>query len=468
MRIKGQFDVAVPKHAWTLGYKSFDHDSIQSGSLQLEGSPPLELRGTFYRNGPARHEIGGWRYAHAWDGDGMVQAFRFSEQGISHLGRYVHTAKFLSEQEAGRPLVSTFGSRLPGNKGAPKNLDTLNVANLSVCRAGGELLALWEAGSAYRIDPDTLATLGLKHWPEGGKLRPFSAHPHQASDGVLWNFGCNPQQDRLHLYAIDAASGRVLHRCTLDVPQLPPLHDFAITRDHLVFVLPPMICDLLSEDRSFGQSLRWVPERPTRVLVVRKSDWTLTWFTLPPMHVMHVVNAWDNPDGSIEVIFPGSTNSAGQPNSGWAIMRGRYAHVSRSVLHRARLLRDGAVELEALGTDDLEFPVLPDGESGQPHSRVLALGRSDERPSNMPGWDRILLLDRDGAVLDRYCYGDDWMVEEHVFAHERWVVGTALNLKARATVVSVFDSTSLSSGPVARATLPYALPVGLHGLYVAA
>jgi carotenoid cleavage dioxygenase len=467
MRIKGQFDVAIPKHAWTLGYKSFDHDSIQSHALELQGTLPLELRGTFYRNGPARHENGGWRYAHVWDGDGMVQAFRFGDQGLSHIGRYVHTAKFLSEREAGRPLVSAFGSRLAGTKGAPEDIDPLNVANINLCSVGGELLALWEAGSAYRVDPETLATLGLKHWAEVGKLSPFSAHPRQSDDGVLWNFGCEPLADRLHLYAIDAASGRLLDRCTLDVPQLPPLHDFAITRDHLVFVLPPVACEMPGVDRSFGQSFRWVADRATRVLVVRKSTWTLSWFTLPPVNVVHIVNAWENPDGSISLTFPGCTNPLGQPN-GWGIMRGRYAHLSRSVLHSARLMRDGSVALDSRGTEDLEFPVLPDGESGRPHSRALALGRSDERPSNMPGWDRILLLDRDGAVLDRYCYGNDWMVEEHVFAHERWVVGTALNLKARATVVSVFDSTSLQSGPVARATLPYALPVGLHGLYVAA
>lgn len=38
--------------------------------------------------------------------------------------------------------------------------DSLNAANTSVLATGGELLALWEGGSAYRLAPDSLETLG--------------------------------------------------------------------------------------------------------------------------------------------------------------------------------------------------------------------------------------------------------------------------------------------------------------------
>ena len=49
-----------------------------------------------------------------------------------------------------------------------------------------------------------------------------------------------------------------------------------------------------------------------------------------------------------------------------------------------------------------------------------------------------------------------------------WLVGTALDLRTARTVVSVFDATDLAAGPVARARLPYALPLGLHGSFAAA
>gem|GEM_PF-6053888 len=38
----------------------------------------------------------------------------------------------------------------------------MNVANTSVIPWRGELLALWEAGAPYRLDADSLETLGVK------------------------------------------------------------------------------------------------------------------------------------------------------------------------------------------------------------------------------------------------------------------------------------------------------------------
>jgi len=43
----------------------------------------------------------------------------------------------------------------------------------------------------------------------------------------------------------------------------------------------------------------------------------------------------------------------------------------------------------------------------------------------------------------RFSYGQDWLVEEHVFApavsgKSEWIVGTALNMKHRQTVVPCF------------------------------
>ena len=49
-----------------------------------------------------------------------------------------------------------------------------------------------------------------------------------------------------------------------------------------------------------------------------------------------------------------------------------------------------------------------------------------------------------------------------------WLVGTALDLDAKITRVSVFDAAELGDGPVASAALPYPLPLGFHGIFVAA
>lgn len=71
----------------------------------------------------------------------------------------------------------------------------------------------------------------------------------------------------------------------------------------------------------------------------------------------------------------------------------------------------------------------------------------------------------------RFSYGDDRLVEEHLLVRadgetrSRWIVGTALDLAERQTVLSIFNAEALDDGPVAQARLPYSLPLGLHGTY---
>jgi carotenoid cleavage dioxygenase-like enzyme len=42
------------------------------------------------------------------------------------------------------------------------------------------LFALWEGGSAYEINPKTLATIGIQSWSPQTKGLPFGAHYRQA------------------------------------------------------------------------------------------------------------------------------------------------------------------------------------------------------------------------------------------------------------------------------------------------
>src|SRR5262245_9042097 len=192
---------AIGEDAWAKGFAdSLEHNPYLSGfagisedvlvtrRLSLDGTIPAALRGTFYRNGPARYERAGLRYHHWFDGDGMVQSFRFTDDGISHVGRFVHTEKYLAETKAGQFLVPAFGTRFPDARPA-SGPDSLNVANTNVLPLAGELLALWEGGSAYVLDPVSVETLGPKTWRDDLRGMPFSAHPKVDQDGTVWNFG---------------------------------------------------------------------------------------------------------------------------------------------------------------------------------------------------------------------------------------------------------------------------------------
>jgi all-trans-8'-apo-beta-carotenal 15,15'-oxygenase len=83
---------------------------LSCDSLIIEGKLPPNLKGRFYRNGPALFERGDQRYQHWFAGDGMVQQFNFDGNSISHRGRFVQTSKFTKEESAGRFLLPAFGS----------------------------------------------------------------------------------------------------------------------------------------------------------------------------------------------------------------------------------------------------------------------------------------------------------------------------------------------------------------------
>src|SRR5207248_10107304 len=66
-----------------------------------------------------------------------------------------------------------------------------SAANTNIVFHGGKLLALWEAGRPWRVDPVTLETIGEDDM--GGALGPrraISAHPKlDRATGEMWNFG---------------------------------------------------------------------------------------------------------------------------------------------------------------------------------------------------------------------------------------------------------------------------------------
>ena len=188
----------------------------------------------------------------------MVQAFRFDGRGVSHRAHVLTTPKLVRETEAGRRLFSVFGTPVADN--APvRRADDVNTANISVLDHHGELLALWEGGSASVLDRQALQWQGFKVWGEGLAGLPFTAHPKVESDGMLWAFGYNLAPVRaLVLYHI-AADGTVVKAQALDPGPLGMVHDFVVTARHLVIVIPPLVYQP-SHEGGLLDALAWRPD----------------------------------------------------------------------------------------------------------------------------------------------------------------------------------------------------------------
>ena len=481
---KSEFAAAVAKHPHLTPYRGMTSD-LACEALSIEGRLPAALRGRFYRNGPANFERGNERYQHWFDGDGMVQQFTFDGGKVSHRGRLVRTAKFKSESEAGRFLVPAFGTGI-----APQTRvsgpDAMNTANTNVIEHGGRVLALWEGGSAYALDPLTLETRGPVTWQEGWAQMPFSAHPKLDPQGNLWNFGNGGST--LFVYQIDASGKRVktqTAKLSIDRTKAGGMsHDMAITERYLVVPIPPVTIhfDLMAQGKTGAEVMRTHESEPLRIWVAPKDDASKgRIFELPHEMVFHVGNAFERvgPSGTEIVLnyvgHRGGDESNFLSGTAVAVMRGAEVPADTARMRTMTLnLSTGQASTTSFDDVSEEFPRLDPRFIGGDARFVLT--PASWRPGvKGHGFHGLQVRDVRSGKTSRFDYGDDFTVEEHVVVarpgssreFDGWIVGTAFDAKTQRTCVSVFDATNIGNGPMARAWLPYWLPLGFHGNFTA-
>jgi all-trans-8'-apo-beta-carotenal 15,15'-oxygenase len=464
----GGFAADAPELAPLRGLAGQD---LAAADTVIEGRLPPALRGRYFRNGPGLMQRDAQRYRHWFDGDGFVQSWTLQDGRASHRGRFVQTEKFLAEQEAGRFLLPAFGTAIKAERPV-RGPDSVNTANTSVLLQGNALYALWEGGSAYELDPATLATRSVKAWSEELRGMPFSAHPKVEVDGTVWNFGT--ANGRLAVYQV-GADGAVRRHAVLDVQAPAMLHDFAVSQRHLIFLLAPITLDMAAvrAGQSMLEAMRWGASQATRVLVIDKADFNKRRiFEMPASHVFHFGNAWD--DGRLlrvdyvqGVSLPEFNASAEQ------MMRGERPTRADSTPRVLEInLQTGRLSV-AERSEAVEFPVVDPRVVAQRHRFVWYPTAIDT--GARWGFNGLMRLDIESGARERFSFGARTVVEEHVLVPkpgstregEGWLVGMGYDVKRQRSFFSVFDAMRLADGPLARAWLPYWVPYGFHGKFYA-
>ena len=454
---------------WALGWRNPLQHALETPQLKLvSGKMPKGLSGTFYRNGPAVFERDGFRMNHWFDGDGMVQRFHMDAGSVSHTGRMVETELYLNNEKEGRMTGGGFGTVVP-NPAPMKGPDSVNQGNTSVLPVGGELLALWEGGSAHRLDPVTLDSKGTKSWGKDMQGLPFSAHPKVDADGTIWNFGQDVFGRQLILYRINPDGELHSVKLIKDVPG-GLIHDFCITDRHLIFVAPSFRA-VRNNDTYLGR-FKYQKDAPQHVVVLDKDDLTARRdFELPPGFQFHYGNAYTEANGDIHFsVCTGDDRFVTQGAKD--VMRGKNPAESQVNLCHAVLKANGSAKIEETISEmaDHEFPQFNPNFVGRQARYLYTVGRSHK---NRPGQSAILKHDLQTGDIQSYDYGAKTFAEEHLFIPAKgsaedagWLVGTSLDYAAKVTRLNVLDARDISDGPVAVFELPYALPLGFHGAWM--
>src|SRR5262245_5775054 len=260
--------------------------------LEVIGTIPRELNGTFYRNGPNPAYEPAGRY-HWFDGDGMIHAIKLRDGRASYRNRWVQSDGLKEERDAGKALYPGLLEISPSEQ--PRFKVT---ANTNIVSHAGKLLALVEAALPTQLTADTLETIGLYDF--AGKLSgPMTAHPKMDPEtGEMLFFGYSPFPPFLEYHVADR-SGALVRSEVIDVAWPSMSSDFAITKDYVVFIRCPLVFSFENLAKS-GRLFSWEPERGTRIGVMPRSGGNadVRWFETDASYVFHPMNAYAE-DGAI-------------------------------------------------------------------------------------------------------------------------------------------------------------------------
>jgi carotenoid cleavage dioxygenase-like enzyme len=461
-------------------------DERDDADLEVIGTLPEALDGTYVRNGPNPAFPPPGRY-HVFDGDGMLHAVTLRDGRASYRNRWVRSAGLEAELEAGEALFGGLSEfRLPPQEVIDRVGMMKNTANTNVVEHGGRLLALMEAAKPIQVDGQ-LGTIGEIDFD--GRLKgPMTAHPKtDPVTGEMVFFGYSPFPPYLRLHVADPSG--VLVR-SVEVTLLGPvmMHDFAVSASKIVLFDLPAVFDVEAM-LAGGAGIRWEPERGTRIGVIDRADLAALppdatsadeitrWFDVEPFYVFHFLNAHDVvADGGDGAVVVDGCRSHRLPI---AFGDDELDEAVQPTLHRWTIdPAAGTVEEEQLDDRPGDFPRVDDRFAGLPtrYGYVAATSHWSNGPIAFDSFVKHDLSNGTSAVFD---YGPGVHAGEPVFApdptratgadgapaeHDAgWLLNFVTSAEGTTDLV-VVDAQALEE--VARVRIPRRVPFGFHGNWI--
>ena len=443
----------------------------------LSGKIPNRLRGTLYRNGPARLERGGVRMGHWFDGDGAILAVHFTDAEATALYRYVQTSGYKEEAASDRLLYGNYGMTAPGLIWNQWLKPIKNVANTSVLALPDKLLALWEGGKPHALDLQTLETRGEDRLSGLNNGLPYSAHyKRDPYTKEIFNFGISPGINaKLNLYKSDP-TGKILKKASFPLEGIPIVHDFVLAGQYLIFFIPPVRVNalpVLVGLSSFGDALEWQPKLGTQFLVFDRETLSLvSRGETEPWYQWHFANGYVDTSGSVIVDLVRYEDF--QTNQYLKEVATCQTHTpAKSALWRIKLDPESGKfrQIEPLVDRDCEFPTIPQHLTGQASRYTFLSVHRQGVDVSQEMFGAIARFDSQTQSLTIADMGENRYPMEPIYApHPQnpdsgWIVTVVYDGNIDKSEVWVFDSDRLDESPVCRLGLPSVVPMGFHGTW---
>ena len=442
------------------------HDELVTEDLAVTGALPAGLSGAYLRNGPnpAFAPLGAY---HLFDGDGMVHAVEIQDGRARYRNRWIQSKGLEVERRAGHAIFGGLSDfRMPPEDVMAEVGPLKNTANTHVWRHAGRIFALMEAGRPTEISPE-LETLG-EYTFDDLLQGPMTAHPKTDPEtGELLFFGYSPFPPFVRLHVADAA-GRLVTSVPVDLPAAVMMHDFAVSRDRVVFFDLPAVFDVQALIAG-GAGIRWEPSNGARIGVLGRADLNapVRWFDMDPFWMFHVLNAHDDGDA---VVVEGCR----APRLNVAFGDEELGEPVRPMLHRWRIdLAAGRVTEEALDDRAGDFPRLNDDHAGLP-ARYGYVANPRSWGETKVAFEGVVKHDLVAGTSVVHSYGPTALAGEAAFAPDPdrstedggWLLNFVYDEADGTSALVVVDAEAMEE--VARVHLPRRVPLGFHGNWLAA
>ncbi len=449
----------------------------------ISGIVPPGLKGSLYRNGPARLSRNGQQVGHWFDGDGAILAVHFNSSVLGGqepraVYRYVQTAEYQVETEKGKYIFGGYGMNPPGNFWERLTKPVKNAANTSVLALPDRLLALWEGGHPYGLNLETLETLGLEDLGGLENHQSYSAHPKRDSiTGDIYNFGVTPGiNSSLNIYRTNSR-GKIQQKSLIPISGVPLIHDFVLAGPYLIFFISPVRLQLLpafTKVKTFSDALTWQPELGTQILVFDRSSLQLiSRQETEPWFQWHFGNGYLDKDDTVVVTLVRYADFDQTNNYLQEVASCKTHTAPEGIFWQIRLepLSGRIIDSHKLLDIPCEFPTVAAAEVGNPsHFTYLSVHK--------PGVDisqemfgAIARFDHQTNTLTTANLPSNCYPMEPIYAPDTedpqkgWVLTVIFNSEYNRSEVWIFDASHLDAEPVSRLALPKVIPMGFHGIW---
>ncbi|MEM7254650.1 MAG: carotenoid oxygenase family protein [Pseudomonadota bacterium] len=445
-------------------------------ALTVEGELPSDLQGCYVVNSPNQRFQPPGRY-HYYDGDGMLHALHFDNGRARYTRRWVRTFAFNEEDKAGKAiwpgLAGAFNPDLPGGP-------IKDNSNTDIIYYAGRLLSLWYlAGIPYRIDPETLETIGPEDFG-GGLPRKLSAHSKvdpATGELIFFDYGNDP----FFTYGVANAQGQLAHQVRVELPGPRSPHDIGVTTNYSILHDLPMFQDAEILRRHNKRVVRFHRDVPARFGVIPRFGQAdqVRWFEAKPCYLLHIVNAFEDGDW---VVMDGcrQDNPITEPDPADGALAKMLAFRRRvHALYRWRFnLRTGEVREHTIDDLNTEFPRINPLRLGRPsryayHQYLPLPAAMDGKEGRCQTFNALIKYDTETGAYQRYNYGNGVFGNETPFApklgasptdpeDDGYLVTFTTDQADWSSQCLVFDAKDIAPGPIARVKIPCRIPLGFH------